>query len=222
VSPLGEGTEGFVFKSQTLTYTVRFENTGNYKADFVIITDELPEGLDISSLTISGASHPYTMAIYNNKLEVTMASIDLPSKAEDSIGCHGYVSFKVKMLSSISSGKVLENKANIYFDYNDPIITNKTINTVKMIASGYDMFLAPNPASDILTIGVLRNEYQYEKTNVIVDIYIQDLAGRKITSFSNVNDSSKTIDVSSLTSGIYMVKLIDSAGRTYTQKLQIK
>lgn len=41
----------------------------------------------------------------------------------------GYVSFNVDLKEDVESGAIVENNALIYFDYNDPIVTNTFVNT---------------------------------------------------------------------------------------------
>ncbi len=42
----------------------------------------------------------------------------------------GYVTYMIKPFSGLPHGTVIENKATIYFDYNDPIITPVWVNTI--------------------------------------------------------------------------------------------
>jgi hypothetical protein len=43
---------------------------------------------------------------------------------------HGYVKFRAKQRPNIALGSVIENRAGIYFDFNEPIITNTTYHTI--------------------------------------------------------------------------------------------
>ena len=43
---------------------------------------------------------------------------------------HGFVDFKIAPYESLPIGTVIENKAAIYFDFNEPIITNTVFHTI--------------------------------------------------------------------------------------------
>jgi choice-of-anchor B domain-containing protein len=57
----------------------------------------------------------------------------------------------------------------------------------------------PNPSSDVITIS--------SKNQVITDITIFDLLGNKIYTESNINVENKVVNISSLNSGLYLVKI---------------
>ena len=57
-------------------------------------------------------------------------NINLPDSNSNEPGSHGYVQFKIRAKNNIVIGDVLSNTANIYFDFNAPIITNTTNNAV--------------------------------------------------------------------------------------------
>jgi hypothetical protein len=69
----------------------------------------------------------------------------------------------------------------------------------------------PNPASDFITV----------VSNNLRNITITDLDGRQIKTFNCNNTTSTKIDISSLSKGIYMLKLIHADNSSETQKLII-
>ena len=108
-----------------LNYVIRFQNTGTYLADFVIIRDTLPPGLDGSTLRITAASHPYSWRLYNEQiLELRFDPIFLPDSTTNEPASHGFVAFAVRGKPGLTAGDSVLNHAAIYFDYNDPVITN--------------------------------------------------------------------------------------------------
>ena len=103
-------------------YLIRFENTGTASAVHVVVKDSiLPEYFDISNVQISDASHPMRTEVNGNIIEFIFKNIELPF---DDANNDGYVAFKIKTKATLQLGDVIENVANIYFDYNPAIETN--------------------------------------------------------------------------------------------------
>lgn len=113
-----------------LDYTIRFQNTGNDTAFLVRVDDVLPAQMDISTLKITGESHPMTWKLTKNgnsyKISFLFEDINLVAKAEDEDLSQGFVSFSMEPNDNMKEGTYVNNKAFIYFDINDPIITNTT------------------------------------------------------------------------------------------------
>ena len=113
---------------ENVDYLIRFENTGNYAAENVVVKDEIdPTTFDISTLQITDASHEVYARIRNNTVEFIFEDIQLPFDDETN---DGYVAFEVKTWPSLTLGDTLSNLADIYFDFNPPIRTNETVTRV--------------------------------------------------------------------------------------------
>jgi hypothetical protein len=130
VNPAGIGADGLILASDTQrTYTVRFQNTGTNPAQVVVIRDTIDPDLDITSLRMLGSSHDYVARIEADSILVlTFANIHLPDSASDPTGSIGYVRFRLTHQPGLPLGTRLTNRAAIYFDYNAPILTNRTQN----------------------------------------------------------------------------------------------
>ncbi len=126
------GEEGYVLSGQELEYLIRFQNTGNDTAFVVVVKDDLDLNLDIQSFTLVSNSHPVTVKqdFENHRLEFRFEDINLTDTVTNESASHGFVKFKIKVLDSLSVGDQIENTASIYFDENDPIITNTTENNL--------------------------------------------------------------------------------------------
>ncbi|MCO6480345.1 MAG: hypothetical protein J5I94_27135, partial [Phaeodactylibacter sp.] len=132
--PRGYGAENYIYPGTDIEYLVQFQNTGNDTAFLVVIRDTLSEHLDITTVRPGPATHPYTWDIdSNNILVFTFEDILLPDSTTNLEGSQGFVEFKIAHHDSLPLGTVIENSAAIYFDINEPIITNTTIHTL-----GYD------------------------------------------------------------------------------------
>lgn len=131
VNPGGQCSPAYVMKDQKLTYTVRFQNTGNYKATNVYVQDNLSYDLDISTIKILAKSHPQLAieVLPGNLVNFRFDNINLPDSTNDEPGSHGFFVFEIAPNPDLPENTVIENSVNIYFDFNEPIITNTVKNT---------------------------------------------------------------------------------------------
>ncbi len=114
-----------------LTYTIYFQNTGNDTAFNIIIIDTLDSSLDLTTLEILESSHSYSVQMEDTFiLKFTYSDILLPDSGVDLSGSQGYVTYRVKGLSGVSTNSQVSNTAYIYFDSNSGIATNTTLNTI--------------------------------------------------------------------------------------------
>ncbi|RZK12036.1 MAG: T9SS type A sorting domain-containing protein [Flavobacterium sp.] len=185
-------------------YMVRFENTGTASAINIVVKDMIDlEKFDLSSLIPLYSSHVfYTRTTSSGQVEFIFENINLSHLAPND---KGYIAFKIKTKETLVANDTFSNQANIYFDYNNPIITNNYITTIQQPLSINDIkfddkiLIYPNPVMDVL----------YFKTNQkIVKAQVFDINGR-ILSSNTVTDQK--LDVSQLQSGSYLLKL-------YTEK----
>jgi uncharacterized repeat protein (TIGR01451 family) len=222
VSPRGEGPQGFISKEQWLTYTIRFENVGTYKATYVFLENQLPEGLDISSFEVISSSHNYNYTLTEQgKLEVNYRYIDLPAAMDDSIGAHGYFKYKIKPKKSVAGGTQIANHAKIYFDFEEPIITNTVISTIKYQGSHEvkNLKIFPNPVSDWVQIILDEEFYRVTDPKVIAHWVIQDYNARSIHEGNGNFEARTEINISHLPTGIYILRAFDQSGQVYVGKM---
>jgi uncharacterized repeat protein (TIGR01451 family) len=159
--PRGYGEEHLIEPGTALEYLVNFQNTGNDTAFLVVIRDTISEHLDITTLRPGASSHAYTWDIDgDNVLVFTYENILLPDSTTNLEGSQGFVEYKIEQRNGLPLGTVIENRAAIYFDINDPIITNTTVHKlgidfVEIISVALDLTLggakvriAPNPAQE--------------------------------------------------------------------------
>ncbi len=135
----------YPMENEPLEYTIRFQNTGNYHADFVIVKDTLDAQLDLSSFQMIAASHNYEVEIINRIATWTFNEIYLPDSTSDEAGSHGFIKFKVQRVDGLDVGDQIPNRVAIYFDYNEPVITNTCVySIVSCISTGTDIQTACN------------------------------------------------------------------------------
>lgn len=129
--PRGVDAEHYIRQDQEIEYLVRFQNTGTYQAFNIIVLDTLAEWLDPSTVRPLGSSHPYTWQLFGpGILQFLFEDINLPDSAANEPGSHGYIKFAVKPKTGLPDGTLIENQAAIYFDFNLPVITNRTWHTL--------------------------------------------------------------------------------------------
>lgn len=126
--PLGVGEDHLIAPDQKIDYVIRFQNTGTDTAFTVKILDTLSADLDIFSVRSGASSHDYTFRIYGQRiLEWTFNNILLPDSTTNEPASNGFVTFTVNQVNDdLLDGTEINNSADIYFDYNAPIITNTT------------------------------------------------------------------------------------------------
>lgn len=130
IYPAGECYPGFILNDQTLTYTIRFQNTGNADAINIYILDTLDNSLDINSVRIIGNSDPViTEVLPGNVLKFRFDNIMLPDSNANEPLSHGYVIFEVVPDTGIANNTPIDNTSHIFFDFNPPITTN-TVNNI--------------------------------------------------------------------------------------------
>lgn len=132
--PRGHGVEHYIEANTALEYKIRFQNTGTDTAFYVQIQDLLSPTLDPATIRPGASSHPYIWTIDNTPsgylLKFTFENIELPQEAINELGSQGFVNFQIQQQVDNPIGTVIENSAGIYFDQNEPVITNTVFHTI--------------------------------------------------------------------------------------------
>lgn len=213
VSPEGITANHFVSQGTELDYVIRFQNTGSDTAFTVIVVDTLSEYLDISSFQSGVSSHPYELDVNGHGravLHFIFNNVNLPDNLTDEPNSHGFVKFKIAPYDSLPNGTVIENTANIYFDYNLPVITNITIVTISDTVI-YGNPLGVNNIKDFTTdINIFPNPTSglfYIFTEGFTKAEIFNSLGEKLLVSDKMN-----VNISNLSSGVYFVKVFTDKG----------
>lgn len=188
-----------------LHYVVNFENTGNFYAENVVVKITIdPTQYDIQTLQLMNTSHPpvYT-TISEDEVEFAFIGINLAAAAGNPpVGGHGNVLFKIKSIETLDNGDSVAKRANIYFDYNAPILTDIEITTYQSLSNTIhtldnSVTVYPNPGASIINI---------ESNTAIQSIELYDIQGRVLqTTIENSN--ATTLDISNRDNGIYFLKI---------------
>lgn len=125
VDPAPSITLGEIKNGKPLTYTINFQNTGTAPVTRVKVRDTLGTSLDVSTLEVLGTSHPATFSIAGRGiLEWVFNGINLPPVSQNQAGSRGSITFRVQPIQTVASGDIIPNRAAVYFDFGDPVMTN--------------------------------------------------------------------------------------------------
>ena len=182
-SPTGYTTENIINKETNIDYSIHFQNTGNDTAFRVVITDTISDDLDLSTLNVHSASHPFNWNIEKGRiLKFTFLPIQLVDSFANEKASHGYVNYSIMPKNDLPLGTQIKNTANIYFDFNPAVVTNTYIHTIgKPVISAvfhykhptYSVKAYPNPFSDQITFELDKNQSNFK-------LELLDLFGRTI------------------------------------------
>lgn len=201
-----QGEDLFILdQDEWIDYTIRFQNTGTDTAFTVVVRDELSEELAIGTLDILGASHDFVPSFGEGReLMFTFNDILLPDSTTDLLGSQGFVSFRIKPVAGIQAGDVIQNTAAIYFDFNEPVITNTTahevaVNTgIREEAAPGRLRVHPNPTNDILFI------HLPDGADRAVRVYAVD--GRPVEVEGRSTAQGMELQVGALSPGAYLIR----------------
>lgn len=198
-----------------LHYIVRFQNTGTFAAENVVIKDLLSNKLDWNTLEMMSSSHPFRATLtLSNQLEVFYEGINLPPSSTNEPGSHGYIAFKIKPKNTIALNDVISNTAEIYFDYNFPIVTNTVSTTVVNLGThdfnNNNIVVFPNPTDKVLTVSLINGES-------VKQISVYNTLGQKLLTVYNTT----VIEVSSLSQGTYFITVETANGKGTKQFIKL-
>ncbi len=120
-----------VNNGQFIDYTIHFQNLGNDTAFNVVVADTLSSLLQSNVLQMIGSSHNCNVILKNGAIFFEFLDIHLPDSGANQLKSNGFVSFRLKPVSTLTAGSVVNNKAAIFFDYNKPVITNTATTLIK-------------------------------------------------------------------------------------------
>lgn len=195
-----------------LHYTIRFQNTGTYETTNIVVKDMLTDNLDWSTFMPVSASHPYrTTLTKGNQLEFFFENINLAAENVNEPHSHGFVTFKIKPKNDLVIGDEINNTAEIYFDYNHPIITNTTTTSIEVLDINdfiykNKLWVYPNPTKEFISI-TFNNDLDIKTVN------IYNLQGQLLNSSSKVLNNSM-INISQYQTGTYILEIITNQGRS--------
>ena len=208
---------------ERLVVKIRFENMGNYFANKVSIDQVLDNNLILSSIKVLESSHSFTVMTSRNDLESNIKflfeDIMLPG-TNDTIQSNreGFITYAIDIKPDRSLGTLINHKADIIFDLNQPIITNTITNVIGIVEDEDEkdeeldleeiernLILFPNPVESRIFI---------QNGESFVRYFISNSA-QKYLMEGNMSKSISTVD---LLPGIYMITFINKNGFRISKK----
>ncbi|MBV6439817.1 MAG: T9SS C-terminal target domain-containing protein [Haliscomenobacteraceae bacterium CHB4] len=214
--PLGWKDAHYIERAQELEYMIRFQNTGTDTAFLVVIRDTLTTLLDATTLRPGSASHPYTWTLDGaGVLTFRFEDILLVDSFTNEPASHGYVTFSIAQQPGLPLGTVIENKAEIYFDFNEAVVTNTYFHTIGKPFSTFlkdppqgnsDLQIFPHPFAEQALFRL-----NGVASNAFVRLAVFDAMGRLVKEDA-FTGSEYLFQNKNLTPGIYFFK-IEENGR---------
>ena len=113
-----------VLEDDKIKYRIRFQNTGTDTAFNVRVDNYIDPSLDISSIKSINTSHSYTLNRRTNKATFYFDNIALPDSTTNEAASHGFIYYEIDIKEGVVPGTKIFSSAEIYFDFNDAILTN--------------------------------------------------------------------------------------------------
>lgn len=218
-APEGIDNQHFIQKNQDIEYTIHFQNTGTDTAFTVVVTDTIDQKLRPETLKLGGASHPFSWEIYGpGILKMSFEKINLPDSTTNLAGSQGWFSYRISQKPDLVDGSQIRNRAAIFFDFNPPILTNRTLHTIgsnfltvktwSPAQPNTQLSVFPNPTSDEATF-LIKGDKIGDGDALVLQLF--DVNGRLVLA-KNFTKNSATISRDGLVSGLYFFKIKSGNG----------
>jgi len=219
VSPVGTGVPGYIAANLPMSYNIHFQNTGTATATNITVVDTISSNLDVSTLHILKSSAPVEISNVGNVVKFRFSSINLPDSISSPLGSIGTVSYGILQKQNLAPGTQIKSTASIYFDYNAPVKTNTTLNTiqvttgVKNVSNSFKAAVYPNPANEEVTV------QSADKTDFSVSM--MDMLGRTMAANTSTQ-GNVIINTHAMPAGMYLVKITDNKGNEVSTKVNVQ
>lgn len=213
--------------AEFIQYQISFSNYTDdtvrsvYVVDTVALSDDIVSIVDIAAshkvipITIPGPKYSdYAILIYKFE-NINLAPN--PNKLGDMVTDDGYITFQINMSDNLTNGTTFFNKAEVIFDYDFDKITNtvaaivdNSVSAPTFEVSNTSLRIYPNPTEHSVTIDLpnpVTDNTNYRITN---------LSGASVQKGDLKTD--KTVDVSSLEAGIYLIT-VEDRNNVYTSRI---
>ena len=227
--PYGYSEQHQIERNTDLEYTIHFQNVGTDTAFTVVIRDTIAAWLNPATIRPGASSNPYKFDFYGegSNIKFTFDNINLPDSAKTQAGSQGFVTYRIAQKPGVPFGTNILNNAAIYFDFNEPVITNTTrhlvdtsfVVTVSVwtpVSQQISLLAAPNPATDAATL-----YFGGIQAGTELHIELIDQLGRVCQSGSTSN-ATWTVNRQSMAAGVYTIRVTGDRGVMGTGKLIFK
>lgn len=209
-SPVGYGEPHYIEKSTNIEYLIRFNNTTGDTLSSVVIRNNIPNTLDITTLQMGASSHPYTFRFNKERdLIITFDQLVLPHDMGDNTVSQGFVKYKIAPMSILVDGDSIKNTARILYNYGPQettnlvyhvIGTNFIISSTEWIDTPLNIQFYPNPTTNTLIVDTKDLAYKSGQ------YHIYDQYGRSCGN-GNLSVGTENISCDHLPNGMYHIHL---------------
>ena len=140
----------------------------------------------------------------------------MPDSNVSEVNSHGYVTFKIRPKFNTPKGTVINNFADIYFDFNTPVRTNTVFNTIYdtvIVRLGVGInepkeslnahvLVFPNPTIDKFYL-------QLDQELQNAQIKLVDANGREVYEMNHINGNNIEMKATNLKAGVYFIQIYD-------------
>ncbi len=218
--PTGYGSSNNIPQNTDLEYTIYFQNTGSDTARSVILTDTLDhQVLDIATLEPGVGSWPYRWQVTGQGiLTIDFPDIILPDSASNLAKSRGWVKFRIKQWPNLEPETIIENHAEVSFNYGTDLSAGGTFHTVVKALTYTDQvdkpeplyYLYPMPSEgDVTIVAPESREYR---------VIVTDIQGKTIEDLT-LEGHVLPIPGKHMAAGIYIVSLWSTQTRVSTLKI---
>lgn len=211
----GDTYGGTIYQTdEEMEYLIRFQNTGTAPAHTVVIRDTLDAHLLPTTIRDISTKHNVDIAIEDgNILVATFNNIYLPDSSADFAASMGFIKFNINRQTGLAVGTQIENKSAIYFDFNEPIITNTVVSVIDAQTSvedvksnDFNVAVMPNPFN-----GQFRLQYTLEK-DTEVNIALYNALGERVKVYDANTEKASGVHLHQLSadglpSGMYFLQI---------------
>ena len=147
-------------------------------------------------------------------------NIELPDSLTDPEGSQGFVTFSISPKKGLPIYTLIENSANIRFDFNEYITTNTVETYINPSENDKEIPMVkvyPNPGENQIKIMLVNTDQQLIHMD---NIEIYNISGGVITN-EPANSMKKDIDISNLKNGMYKIKITNGADSYYGKLVKL-
>jgi uncharacterized repeat protein (TIGR01451 family) len=226
-TPKGYGEEHYIRPGTQLEYLIRFQNTGTDTAFTVRIIDTLSAWLDPASIRPGASSHAYSWDLKDaGVLSFLFQNILLPDSNINEAASHGFVKFSILPKADAPLETIINNTAEIYFDFNAPVATNTTFHRLgenfvtvglwEPSESFYKIKVSPNPFQSTAMLEVLGLEKESGLRLVVFD-----LLGKPVLEMESENNKF-SLKRDAWPSGVFLFQVEQNHRMIGNGKLMVK
>lgn len=221
-----------ISEGATVTYFIRFQNTGDDTVYQVILRDTVDPRLDINSFNMVDCSHTYQLVRDgSNIIRWYFDDIFLPDSASAGPNSVGYVVFTVQPKPFLAPGQTILNRACATFDQTVSICTNDAIIRIEYEAADVNepdkeplIRIIPNPNYGYFEVRSASSTPgdDHAANNLTTEWWISDITGRIVWDGRAENTAavSNQVLLERPAPGLYLI-WVKEAGRLQVEEFAI-